>query len=154
MARKKKKVIYFGHPVNTYAPRACDGGKLEKQLMSDIQSMHPDCIIENPNQPKHQEGYQKWSEKEGKRGMDYFYEEILPNCDEGVFLAFRDGKWGAGVFGEAKAMANAGKKIFEIFKNVNWYITPIAISVMSNHVLTVKETRARIRDENGNPLPY
>lgn len=138
----KPKVIYFGHPVNTYDTN------LEKQLLNAIQTTHPSHCIENPNQPHHSEGYRQ-------KGMVYFTEEVLLDCDIGIFLAFRDGYWGAGVFKEAKEMHKAGKKIFEIYQRGNyWYIEPMHIEVSEKKLLTVEETRARIRDKDRNPLPY
>ena len=145
----KQKIIYFGHPIITYDT------EIERQLLNAIHSIYPADIIENPNQPHHKSNYFTWRDKPGETGMDYFYKEVLPNCDEGVFLAFRDGKWGSGVFGEARAMDRAGKKIYEIYVGRDMlYIAPMIISVASNHALTIKETRARTHDSKGGFLPY
>lgn len=145
-----KKRVYFGHPINTY------NTELEKFLLQKISEAFQGWEIENPNQPHHQEGYQYWKETTGN-GMDYFYKEVLPYCQAGIFLPFRDGKWGAGVFGEAKFIEKARLPLDCIWRI--WRITTDgAITLIENiksvPVLSIEETRQRIRDENGNPKPY
>jgi len=101
------KRLYFGHPVNTY------NTDLESQLLQRISESFPDWEIENPNQKCHQEGYAHWKETTGN-GMDYFTKQVLPSCQGGVFLPFRDGAWGAGVYKEAKFYADQGYSIWTI----------------------------------------
>ncbi len=85
--------IYFAHPVNLY------GESLEEAFLRFIAYCLTEgnlAAIENPNQPHHQEGYRN-------RGMDYFFDEVLPKCKGGcVALPFLDGRMGLGVAGEAK----------------------------------------------------
>ena len=107
MESKIKGTLYFGHPVNTY------NTKFEQLLLYKICCMFTKCFIENPNQLKHQEGYKKWKEEKGN-GMLYYFSEVLPKCDAGIFLPFKDGKWGAGVYGEAKKIFSQGSPIFQI----------------------------------------
>ncbi len=95
----EKHVLYFAHPVNTY------NTDCEVQMLSLIQLYFPHYVIENPNQPHHQEGYKKWKKENenipGKSGMSYFFDIVLPACDAGtIALPFLDGKIGAGVAGE------------------------------------------------------
>jgi hypothetical protein len=132
------KKIYFGHPVNVY------GTDLEKFLLDTLRVAFPGREIEDPSQKHHSEGYKR-------AGMDYFLKEVLPNCDGGVFLPFRDGKWGAGIFKEAKFLAERGFPI--------WQITPDGVMRMLPNlsqikVLTVEETRSRIRNASGQLIPY
>ena len=140
-----KLKLYFGHPINTY------NTKLETRLLKIIIEQFPSglWIIENPNQKHHQEGYQRWAKETGK-GMDYYYVEVLPECDGGVFLPFRDGQMGAGVFGEAETLWKRGYPIFEITtEGIIKQINPNEIRVLS-----VEETRLRIRTADGKIIPY
>lgn len=126
------KKIYFGHPVASF------NTKEERQLIRHIKEAFPDYKIENPNQPCHDEGYQRYEAKTGN-GMDYFLAEVLPYMDAGVFLPFSDGKLGAGVFWEAEFIANAGKPIYEI--SLERIIIFMAIDVSRR--LSAEETNAR-----------
>jgi hypothetical protein len=137
----KKRIMYFGHPINTYDT------ELEKKLLAKIARRFPNCVIEDPNQEKHQEEYVRWKQKTGN-GMQYYFSEVLPFCDTGIFLPFRDGAWGAGVFGEAK------------FFNRPWVWTINAdaqvriVHLETVQALSISETRARIYGPNGILLPY
>lgn len=142
--RIRKNTIYFGHPINTY------GTEFEEKLIQIISNAFPGWFIENPNQKHHQEGYKSWKEKHGN-GMDYFYKKVLPDCHAGIFLPFRDDKWGAGVYGEAKRLAQLKRMIFKI--DIHEKIYRISNLNMQS-VLTIEETRLRLRDANGNIIPY
>ena len=138
-----KKRLYFGHPINAY------GTDLERRLLERIAQAFPDWEVENPNQKKHDEGYERFKRETGS-GMRYYTDEVLPSCQGGVFLPFRDGAWGAGVFKEAETIAAAGHPV--------WTITAdgsvVAADLARVRVLTVDETRARIRDGLGKPAPF
>lgn len=138
-----KGKIYFGHPINVYDT------ELEAILLRRIALCFPGVPIENPNQKRHADGYKRYVDF-GERGMEYYFKEVLPDCDTGVFLAFRDGAWGAGVFAEAKNLADRGCVI--------WQITPdgviFEVNLDSVLVLSVAETKARIRTVSGEILPY
>lgn len=135
--------LYFGHPVNVY------NTELERELVKIIMEKLPGWEIENPSQPHHEEGYQNWKARTGN-GMDYYTMEVLPGCHGGIFLPFRDGMWGAGVFAEAKFFADQGRPIWEI-SPTGAIASP---KLMIVHPLSVKETRLRIRDVSGNVIPY
>lgn len=138
-----KKRLYFGHPINVYST------SLEAALLARIAVAFPDWEVENPNQKKHDEGYERYKRETGN-GMDYYTIEVLPSCDGGVFLPFRDGAWGAGVFREAEAIASRGCPV--------WTISPegevLAVDLSKVRVLSVADTRVRIRDAAGKPLPF
>jgi len=136
-------LLYFGHPVNTY------GTRLEEILLKKISKSFPNYEIENSNQKCHQDGYQQRKEQTGN-GMDYYTEEVLPRCDGGIFLPFRDGLWGAGVFAEARFFTERGLSIWEIFPN-GIIASPDLNLVWS---LTINETRQRIRNDEGTIIPY
>lgn len=135
--------VYFGRPLNVYDT------PLDIKLTAFIQKVFSGWEIEDPNQEKHREGYQHWMEKTG-RGMNYYFQEVLPQMDSGVFLSFPDGKFGAGVYSEAECLFKLDKLI--------WKISPLVVmSTMRNmselEVLSVEETRRRIyvdgKRENG-----
>ncbi|MFC1757054.1 hypothetical protein ACFLZC_02790 [Patescibacteria group bacterium] len=107
-----KNKIYFAHPVNTY------GTPLEEMMIIIIQETFPGFVIENPNQEKHRIGYAKWKEKYEnhvvKSGMNYFYDEVLADCEAGtVAMPFADMRFGAGV---------ASETIYTIKKDRNVYL--------------------------------
>lgn len=137
------RTMYFGHPINVYDT------SLEKFLVRAIQLWFHDWEIENPNQPKHQEGYARWKAERG-RGMDYYYQEVLPQCHGGVFLPFSDGKWGTGVWGEAKFLADRDLPLYTISHQ-----GIISVAHLSEaDCLTVPETRSRVYMPDGTMKPY
>ena len=136
--------LYFGHPINTY------NTDLERQLILAINTAFPDCIIENPNAQKHQDGYALYREKTGN-GMTYFIENVLPDCNSGIFLAFRDGKFSAGVMAEMYFFIRRGDPVREILPNGT--VIPLTIP-LKERALSAKETRVRIRDASGNIVLY
>jgi hypothetical protein len=138
-----KKRMYFGRPINVF------GSELDKLLIQRIQEAFPGYEIEDPNQQKHADGYQKYKEETGN-GMDYYTEVVLPSCDAGIFLCFRDGTWGAGVFREALFFADEAKPIFEISPSGSISSPDLNLA----HVLSVSETRMRIRNDKGETIPY
>ena len=136
--------LYFGHPINVY------GTELEKFLLDRISFYFDGWEIENPNQPHHHEAYQRWTKEHGN-GMEYFFKEVLPKCASGVFLPFRDGALGKGVFGEAKNLFDRGCMVHLITSG--GVLTSLDLNQVQ--VLTVEETRARIRTPDGTALlPY
>lgn len=140
----KRRLLYFGHPINAYDT------DLEQRLLARITSGFTGWTVENPNQPKHQEGYERYGRETG-RGMDYYTREVLPACRGGVFLPFRDGAWGAGVFLEAQAIAaRRGGRVWVI----HWHGQIQRVDLSKVRALTVEETRKRIRDASGNRLPF
>jgi hypothetical protein len=139
------QLLYFGHPVNTY------GTSLENRLIQLILERFEGAIIENPNMPEHQKGYEEWKATHDN-GMAYFTEIVLPRCIGGVFLPFRDGAWGAGVHKEALWFAARGLPVWSI--DTDGVIIHFLPSDSNLKVLTPEETRLRIRDEKGKSLPY
>lgn len=125
--------LYFGHPVNEY------GTDKERELLVAIQRHFQEYDIENPNQPHHGEGYQRWKKEKGN-GMGYFFEKVLPDMDAGVFLTFEDGMFGAGVFKEARWLHEHSKPIHEI--SLEGKIQEMTLD--ESRMLSVEETRARV----------
>ena len=133
--------IYFGHPVNVYDT------ELEQVLIRLISQRFPQFDIENPNQKHHSDGYAEWKRTTGN-GMDYYFQAVLPECHAGIFLPFRDGMWGAGVYQEARFLAEQGRSIHQI--TFDGFISPVC----NINILTVDETRARIRTPDEKIIPY
>jgi len=137
--------VYFAHPMNTYDT------ELEGELLLELDVAFPGVEIENPNQKKHQQGYKEWSESSGN-GMRYFFEVVLPECTACVFLTFRDGKWPAGVAKEVDWFLQRELPVFRI--DLDGKLTRAEAMPHYKSILTPDETRARIRDAEGNTVPY
>lgn len=130
-------VLYFAHPINVYDT------ELEAGLLVRIAERFHGRRILNPNAPEHDAGYKR-------KGMAYFIDDILPGCDEGVLLAFRDGMIPAGVYKEAEKLHDACCPVWEVLPDgtfKTWAPNPA-------RCLTVEETRARIRMPDGSRRAY
>lgn len=101
----------------------------------------PESTIVNPNSAEHQEAYQRWKREKGS-GMKYYFEEVLPTCDAGIFVPFSDGKWGAGVWGEALWLAERKKPISKLTQRFE--LSDLIISVEEPNALSIKQTRDRV----------
>lgn len=143
----KKRILYFGHPVNVYDT------SLENHLLISIitSTEFLGWEVENPNQPHHQQAYDALVAA-GKRGMDHYFERVLPGCDGGVFLAFRDGKWPFGVYGEMEWLFARGKPVWRI--SPEGWIERLSALPAPSDVLGIDETRARIRTPDERRRPY
>lgn len=142
---EKRKAMYFAHPVNVY------NTPLETDLMQFLQVSFPECDIENPNQPKHQEGYQRWLKETGN-GMNYYLKEFLVNMDGVIGLSFPDGRIGAGVFSEEESIFKRTGSLWTLTYDEN--LTRIRdFSFLQPFALTPDETRQRVyiggKRENG-----
>ncbi|MDX1535387.1 MAG: hypothetical protein R3346_01315 [Candidatus Spechtbacterales bacterium] len=140
----ENRVVYFAHPINTYDT------PLEEEMLDLIREKLPDWEIENPNKPEHEEGYQRYKRETGN-GMAYFTKEVLPKCSVAVFLAFRDRKIPAGVVKEILFFLERGKMVYQVTPEGHFFSN---LSVSQDDILSVSETRARLRDDEGNMLPY
>lgn len=133
-----KPALYFAHPVNVYDT------ELERFLLARLTERFPQHRLLNPNMPMHAAGYQA-------KGMRYFLEDILPECEACALLAFPDGKIGKGVYTEAAQLHDEGRPVWEILPDgavAPWTPDP-------TRQLTVEETRARVRLPDGKTLrPY
>ena len=136
--------LYFGHPVNVF------NTPLEADLVQRISRAFPLHLIENPNQPLHEEGYQRLKSACGN-GMKYYYEHVLPTCVGGVFLPFRDGAWSMGTYSEATWFLSHHLSVWR----VSWdgVIMPLC-DLKDQRVLSIEETRSRVRDADGATLPF
>lgn len=111
------KKTYFAHPVNIY----------DEPIEATFEKLIACCLfggdnsfIENPNQPHHQVGYNKYAARQKEsdtqhKGMGYFFDEVLPNCWGGcIALPFLDGKFGLGVAAEAGWYIQRGLPVWSI----------------------------------------
>ncbi len=129
---------YFAQPITIF------GTELKSVLLARIRERFPGDTIEDPDTPEHQAGY-------ARAGMGYYLEEVIPGCKRVVFLAFRDGMIGAGVYAEVQMVLAGGGTAFEIFPN--GVITERAVLDPARK-LTVEETRTRLRNEDATLKPY
>ena len=134
-----KPQLYFAHPINSYDT------ELERILLAQIRERFTGYEILNPNAPEHFAGYRA-------EGMAYFLRRVLPSCEAGALLAFRDRMIGTGVFAEALKLFVSWPRrpVWEINLEIPWtFWIPDSI-----RCLTVEETRKRIRNPDGSPKPY
>jgi len=144
-----RRKLYFAHPINTY------NSDLEEYLVEIVQEYFAAWEIENPNQQKHQDGYKKFREEKGN-GMRYFTEEVLPECRGIIALPFRDGKWGAGVAKEVLYFLENKLSAWQISLKGQLVVVVDLLpeDLGEDMILSVEETRARLRDADGNSVPY
>lgn len=112
------KPTYFAHATNAYNKPI---EKAALQFIADNIAGGDIGRIENPNQPHHQEGYDRYAERvkrsyKNHKGMNYFYDEVLPGCGSCVAMPYLDGRVGLGVAGEALWFLERGLPV--------WYMEP------------------------------
>ncbi len=129
---------YFAQPITIF------GTELKSFLLAKIRERFSDDVIVDPDTPEHQAGY-------ARSGMGYYLEEVIPGCRRVVFLAFRDGMIGAGVYAEVQKVIAAGGTVFEIFPN-GAIVERAGLDPARK--LSVDETRSRIRGEDRSLKPY
>ncbi len=143
--------LYFGHPINVF------GTELQRLLLQRIASQFVGWVIVSPNTPEHQAGYESAKRLTAgpnptaeqlrlASGMHYFLERVVPACQGGVFLPFRDGRWGAGVYAEAAVVLRMHYPAYKI--SPDGEIRPVLDLRNEPEPLSADETRARIG------LPY
>ena len=128
--------LYFGHPINAYDT------ELEKFLLIRVAATFPDWEIVNPNSPVHSAGYKAEKQLSGN-GMHYFLERVVPTCQTGVFLPFREGRFGMGVWSEASVLHQLNRPVWKI--SAQGILAPILNLRNEPPPLSVEETRERIK---------
>lgn len=118
------KPWYFAHPISDY-------DTCFEQIIVERLDLHR--IIENPNQPRHQEGYARW-------GMQHFLQNVLPSCCGCFFLAFPGGHIGAGVAQEVEYFLKQDLPVFEIVSLTETLLVPVT-HIQERRILTREETR-------------
>lgn len=105
--------IYFAHAVNSYNTPIETAFEI---LIAEYLTNGDRSLIENPNQLKHQDGYNKYAQRQKEsgtqhKGMSYFYDEVIePKCGNGcVGVPFLDMRLGLGVAGEMKLNIELGR---------------------------------------------
>lgn len=140
--------LYFAHPINVY------NTDLEAMLIERI-AHTPEFskfVLENPNTDAHTHAYEA-RKKQTTDPMVYF-EEVVATCDALVFLAFRDGKIGGGVWREILAAEHNGLSLFEIFPSGRIAYMAYAELYSLTRPLSREDTIARVRHPDGSPRPY
>lgn len=144
-----KPKMYVGRPINLFnTPQ--DG-----TLMKVLSKFFFEYDLEDPNQKKHSDGYFKYRAMKGteyngrivQSGMDYYFQEILPYIFSGVFVPFRDGRFGKGVFDEAEFISKKGKESYVLdfdWENLEFRGLRCFDPRETFKCLTVEETQARI----------
>ncbi|WP_174020431.1 hypothetical protein G6L89_007445 [Agrobacterium fabrum] len=128
--------IYLAHPVTDYGTqRQADAIAALLKYWAEERSSQP-LEIENPDQPHHQQGY-------NREGMDYF-KKVVESCDRLAFMRFSDGSIGAGVGREIRWALQSCFAVYELFDG--WLYQ---VQNMPTPVLTVEQTRAKIREIRG-----
>lgn len=128
--------FYFAHATTMYDTRA------EAQVAERFRRARPGTEVENPNQARHSEGYQR-------EGMDYFVR--LCNGLDGVFFTpMADGTVGAGVAKEVQSFLDRGAPTL-YFDPMNGDFVQISDrrALESMRVRDVDGTRARLKEERG-----
>lgn len=129
--------LYFGQPLAAY------NSETVEQLVPIIQKHFFEWHIENPNQPRHDEGVRRWQAKTGN-AMDYYFTEVLHTMQGGIFLLFPDGAWSAGAYSEALFLEGLGVSIWKItHEGVIERTTTEKMRLWDNGILSVKQTRER-----------
>lgn len=147
---KKLVKIYFAHPINTY------GTDIEIEAINTItyflnykvkNEFGSDTKIEivNPGSNKLQSEFSKYREENPNDYMPYF-KNLVRECAYFVYLPFEDQKIGAGIGYEAIVAHNNNIPIYRIsFSSQN--ITDTSIKFIKDRLLSVEETRERIKDK-------
>ena len=160
MPRKMRR-LYFAHAVNSY------NTSVEAAALKLIAGQFPDIEIENPNQPKHQVGYRAYQERTAKdrdthKGMNYFYDEVLPLCDGCVAMSFLDGRIGLGVAGESKWFLARSRPVWGMFplpkataEQLSEFVRDPECGLFTIKPLTkVQRAQLRLMDEPQLVLPH
>ena len=114
--------IYFAHPVNIYNTAIENAFiALITHELCNGDPMAIEMAIENPNQPHHQVGYTNFAQRLKEsglnhKGMNYFFEEVLPYCAGCVAVPFLDSRFGLGVAGELRWFVERNQPV--------WFVSP------------------------------
>lgn len=135
---QEEQSFYFAHPINIFKT------EFKEALLAKIRKRFPGSSIVDPDTPEHQEGYKQF-------GMAYYTDTVLRRIRGVVFLAFRDGMVGAGVYAEAQKVIENGGVCFEIKPDGSIFECR---ALDPARMLSVEATRERIRHEDRTSKPY
>lgn len=121
--------VYLAHPVTDYGT--------ERQSAAIALICSRGWQVENPDQPHHEAAYRSY-------GMAHFM-EVVEDCDGLAFLRFDDSTIGAGV---AKEIETALRRGLTVWDASNGDLLNIG-SMMPTPILTVEQTRAKVREMRG-----
>ena len=144
--------IYFAHPINTY------GTEGEATIVNALESTGYKVVNPNSEQCKSRiSGFRaEYNDKaiSSPVVMGYFV-GICDGCDGSAFLAFEDGKIGAGVAKEIKSFFDRGAPVFEVAlgKDGETVRMEQMKEYPADRILSVDETRARVYPTSGGGSP-
>ncbi len=125
-----KKKLYFAHCILDY------GNEIEQKSIDVIKSFGFD--VENPNQPHHQDQY-------NKKKMKYYLEEIIPSCNGLVYLPSERGIT-SGVYQEITKAILIGMPVYRITRTGIFDNVENIDYEDNDEILTYEETLDYIRE--------
>lgn len=147
---KKLTCVYFAHPISHYNTQfewECIEVILTMLTPIGVDLTESNIEIMNPNQKWLSQIYQN-RKAEGHEEPFGIFNEVVRGCDVVVGCTFFDGSIGAGVAKEMSEAQAAEKDVFLIFiANGIRFFMP-CVSMENYRVLTVEETRAKLRSED------
>lgn len=105
-----------------------------EQIM--VERLEATFMIENPNQPRHQEGY-------ALKGMDHFLKDVLPNCFGCIFMTLPTGHITAGVAAEVEYFLKHKLPVFQAL-DFERPLEPIK-ELQERRILTPIESRGAVK---------
>ena len=133
----KKDIIYFAHPINTYKT------DIEKLCIEIIKNHFPNHSIINPSDDYYQLDFNKFRADNPTNYMIYF-KYLVDKCSIVVYLPFKDGKIGAGIWYEIHQLIDRSDEIYSIDLN-NKSLNKVSIDYVDYNKLSIEETRERIK---------
>jgi hypothetical protein len=114
---------YFAHQINGYSTALERSVEALAADFFGIPQKYDESIgagIENPNQKHHQEAVKVLSKRArladtNHKGMNHFFDVVLPGCDSGFAWPYLDGRMGLGVAGEIKWLLERDRPVFLVY---------------------------------------
>lgn len=139
--RYLNNMVYFAHPINTY------GSDTESECLSLISNAFPNNAILNPSDAHIVDAFDDYKETHPHTYMEFFA-KLVNRCTIIVFLPFRDGMIGAGVWYEIQEHVKQwGDYQIWCVDPFNETIYQVSESVVTSRKLSVEETRKRIKTQ-------
>lgn len=128
--------IYFAHPINTYET------PVDEKCIQIIKDNLGEQII-NPSDKLIQKTFGEYRIAHPDTYMEFF-KELVSSCDTIVYLPFKDGMVGAGIWYEVKNVFENGGKIYEIDLPTD-SVSEVDFPYVDGKRLSVEDTRIRIK---------
>jgi hypothetical protein len=130
-----KKKIYYAHSMSLYntPQEKRDIELLENLGFEVVNPSSKELEKEVRNIKLCGEGLRKTKDEISRTIMDFFFKEVIPECDALAYRSFIDLKIGAGVSGEIKCAEKLGLPIIEL------------PTITSARALDIEETRTYLK---------